>query len=197
MKYSTTGTIRMPAAERRQQILDTSLSVFAQSGYHETSMNALAAEAGVTKPVLYQHFESKHDLFVQLLQRTGDSLHSSITAETAKAITPRQRVEAGFRAFFRFFDQFPDAFAVLYSSNLGSVSEFRKEARRIQETFVNLIARMIRSTNREDALALAAGINGVAEGMVRYWMHEGHRHTADSMASLTAKLAWSGLARLA
>ncbi|MDG1988901.1 MAG: helix-turn-helix domain containing protein, partial [Acidimicrobiales bacterium] len=52
---------RMPAAERRRQILDVAIETFARSGYHDTSMNAIAREAGVTKPVLYQHFASKHE----------------------------------------------------------------------------------------------------------------------------------------
>ena len=71
------ATARMPATERRQQLLDVALGVFARNGYHETSMNALASEAGVTKPVLYQHFESKHELFAQVLQQTGARLHAA------------------------------------------------------------------------------------------------------------------------
>ena len=109
----------MPAAERRQQLLDIALGIFARNGYHETSMNALATEAGVTKPVLYQHFASKHELFAQLLARTGDRLHAAIAERSAGVDTPRQRVEAGFAAFFHFFDEHPDAFSVLYGSSLG------------------------------------------------------------------------------
>ncbi|MCP4793527.1 MAG: TetR/AcrR family transcriptional regulator [Acidimicrobiales bacterium] len=190
---SATATVRMPAARRREQLLDIALGIFARNGYHETSMNALAAEAGVTKPVLYQHFASKRELFAQLLARTGDRLHSAIAERSAGVDTPRQRVEVGFAAFFHFFDEHPDAFSVLYGSSLGSVPEFKREARRVQDTFTAILARLINGVDGDDALVMAAGINGIAEGMVRYWMHEGRRHSADEMATLTTRLAWGGL----
>ena len=183
----------MPAAERRQQLLDIALGIFAHNGYHETSMNALATKAGVTKPVLYQHFASKHELFAQLLSRTGDRLHAAIAERSAGVDTPRQRVEAGFVAFFHFFDEHPDAFSVLYGSSLGSVSEFKREARRVQDTFIAMVARLINGVDADAALVMAAGISGISEGMVRYWMHEGRRHSADEMATLTTRLAWGGL----
>ena len=117
MTVTATQT-RLPAAERRRQILDVALEVFARHGYHDTSMNALASEAGVTKPVLYQHFVSKHDLFEVLLTETGDRLMRAIEAAEAEE-TPRRQVEAGFRAFFHFFDERPAAFSVLYGSSLA------------------------------------------------------------------------------
>tara|TARA_B100001105_G_scaffold80035_1_gene63386 strand:- start:1733 stop:2404 length:672 start_codon:yes stop_codon:yes gene_type:complete len=190
---TTTATVRMPAAERRQQLFDIALGLFARNGYHETSMNALATEAGITKPVIYQHFASKHDLFAQLLERTGDLLHTAIAERSTGVDSPRQRVEAGFVAFFHFFDEHPDAFSVLYGSSLGSVPEFKREARRVQDTFITMIARLISRVDSDDALVMAAGINGISEGMVRYWMHEGRQHSADEMATLTTRLAWGGL----
>ena len=58
---------RLPADERRDQLLDVALEVFATAGFHGASMNEIAEAAGVTKPVLYQHFDSKNDLFAALL----------------------------------------------------------------------------------------------------------------------------------
>ena len=197
MVQATVAPVRMPAAERRQQLLDISLRVFARDGYHETSMNALAAEAGVTKPVLYQHFASKHNLVVEVLNRVGDRLHSSIVAAVLTEETPRDRVEAGFRAFFRFFDDEPDAFAVLYESKLGAEPEFRGDALRIQAAFAETVARIIHDAGREDALAMASGVSGLSEGMIRHWMGQGRSRSADEMAALAARLAWGGLERLA
>ena len=197
MVQATVAPVRMPAAERRQQLLDISLRVFARDGYHETSMNALATEAGVTKPVLYQHFASKHNLVVEVLNRVGDRLHSSIVAAALTEETPRDRVEAGFRAFFRFFDDEPDAFAVLYESKLGAEPEFRGDALRIQAAFAETVARVIHDAGREDALAMASGVSGLSEGMIRHWMGQGRSRSADEMAALAARLAWGGLERLA
>lgn len=186
----------MPAAERRQQLLDTALQVFARDGYHETSMNALATEAGVTKPVLYQHFASKHDLVVEVLNRLGDRLHSAIVAAILTEETPRNRVEAGFRAFFRFFDDEPDAFEVLYESKLGAQPEFRGDAARIQATFAETVAQAIRQADRADALAMASGVTGLSEGMIRHWIYCGRSRSADEMAALAALLVWGGLEEL-
>ena len=197
MVQATVAQIRMPAAERRQQLLDIALKVFARDGYHETSMNALATEAGVTKPVLYQHFASKHNLVIEVLHRVGDRLHGSIVTAVRTEQTLRDRVEAGFRAFFRFFDEEPDAFAVLYESKLGAEPEFRGEALRIQAAFAETIARVIRNAGREDALAMASGVNGLAEGMIRHWMAQGRSRSDDEMAALAARLVWGGLEQLA
>ena len=59
-------TGRLPAAERRQQLLDVAVATFSEQGYRNTSMNDIAEAAGVTKPVLYQHFPSKRELFLEL-----------------------------------------------------------------------------------------------------------------------------------
>ena len=187
---------RMSAADRRRQVLDVGLEVFARHGYHETSMSALAAEAGVTKPVLYQHFASKHDLFEELLSETGDRLMRAIEASEVED-TPRRRVEAGFRSFFRFFEERPAAFALLYGTSLAVDPDFRRDARRVRDTFAEYLASLIRTVDHESALAMAAGINGLSEGMIRHWMHEEDPRPAEEMAALAARLAWGGLKSLA
>ena len=193
---STATRARMPAAERRQQILDVGLEVFARHGYHDTSMSALATEAGVTKPVLYQHFASKHDLFGVLLAETADLLMRALEASEVEE-TPRRRVEAGFRAYFRFFEERPAAFAVLYGSSLAVDQEFRRDARRVRNTFAEYLTGLMGAVDHGSALAMAAGINGLSEGMIRHWMHEETPRPAEEMAALAARLAWGGLESLA
>ena len=95
-------TTRLPAARRRQQLLDVALEVFAERGFHPTSMNDLAEAAGVTKPVLYQHFGSKRELYLELLEDVGTRLRDAIGKATSEAAGPREQVEQGFRAYFRF-----------------------------------------------------------------------------------------------
>ena len=76
-------TSRLSAAARREQLLGVAVDVFARTGYHDTSMNDVAEAAGVTKPVLYQHFESKRDLFQALLDDVGARMLHAIRAGTA------------------------------------------------------------------------------------------------------------------
>ncbi|MGZ0185820.1 MAG: TetR/AcrR family transcriptional regulator [Acidimicrobiales bacterium] len=186
---------RMSSAERRRQVLDVGLEVFGRHGYHQTSMSALAAEAGVTKPVLYQHFASKHDLFAEVLAETGDRLMRAIEASEVEE-TPRRRVEAGFRSFFRFFEEQPAAFDVLYGTSVAVDPDFRKDARRVRDTFAEYLTGLIRTVDHGSALAMAAGINGLSEGMIRHWMHGDDPRSAEEMAALAARLAWGGLESL-
>ncbi|MGE3326101.1 MAG: TetR/AcrR family transcriptional regulator, partial [Acidimicrobiia bacterium] len=75
-------TVRLPAVERRDQLLRVALTMFSSKGFHSTSMNDVAEAAGVTKPVLYQHFASKRQLFKELLADEGDRLRNAIATET-------------------------------------------------------------------------------------------------------------------
>ncbi len=195
MTGTTASSSRLPANERRQQLLCVALQVFARLGYHENSMNALASEAGITKPVLYQHFASKHDLFKELLAQTGDRLLMAISEQTSGNGTHQHDLKTRFLAYYRFFDQSPDAYAVLYGASLGNDPEFRHDRKRVQDAFAEWLARQIKADDHGDALAIAAGVIGIAEGMSRHWMEEGRCRSVDEMATLTAEFAWSGLDR--
>src|SRR4051812_50211028 len=110
--------MRLPADERRQQLLEVACDLFARSGFHDTSMDEIAEGAGVTKPVLYQHFPSKRALYVELLEDTGRQLLSTLADAVAAAGTLRERVELGFRAYFRFAIGNRSAFLFLLGTSL-------------------------------------------------------------------------------
>src|SRR5262245_62990314 len=101
---------RLPAPARREQLLAVGLEVFARSGFHATSMNEVAEAAGVTKPVLYQHFASKRELYLALLHEEGARLLNAIAKATASAATPRAQVEQGFAAYFQWVAEDREAF---------------------------------------------------------------------------------------
>src|ERR1041384_2531455 len=93
--------MRLPADQRRLQLLEVARARFADQGFHATSMDEIAEAAGVTKPVLYQHFPSKRALYSELLDDTGKQLLQML-AESAGTTRGRAAVEAGFRAYFEF-----------------------------------------------------------------------------------------------
>ncbi|MFC7491333.1 MULTISPECIES: TetR/AcrR family transcriptional regulator [unclassified Knoellia] len=99
---------RMKREERERQLLDVAESVFAQHGYQDTTMEAIAAAAGITKPVIYDHFGSKENLLVAVVARAREDLLSS-TAAALDALPPHSPVEAHFRAGVRAFMQFFEA----------------------------------------------------------------------------------------
>ena len=130
-----------------------------------------------------------------MLAETGDRLMRAIEASEVEE-TPRRRVEAGFRSFFRFFEEQPAAFNVLYGTSVAVDPDFRKDARRVRDTFAEYLTGLIRTVDHGSALAMAAGINGLSEGMIRHWMHGDDPRSAEEMAALAARLAWGGLESL-
>ena len=86
--------LRLPAIERKEQVLDVALAVFAVKGFHDTSMNDIAEAAGVTKPVVYQHYESKRALFLAIIDHVGDRMVDVLTAATSGLTDGHDQVEA-------------------------------------------------------------------------------------------------------
>ena len=97
---------RLPASERREQLLETALHVIARQGFHQTSMDDVAKKAGVTKPVLYQHFESKQEMYFLVLAKIGQQVQDSIDSNRGPSSpsNPVEWTELGILGFFKFFE---------------------------------------------------------------------------------------------
>ena len=191
-------TPRLPAAKRRRQLLDVALDAFAAGGFHGTSMDDVAAAAGVTKPVLYQHFGSKRALYIELLEDVGTQMMDVIAKAAAEAAGPHQQVEAGFRAYFRFVELREPAFRLLFGGGSKRDEGFADLVRLVEGAIAELIASFITARlPPEQTLTLAHGIVGMAESTCRHWLRqraEGETTaTADQLADQLAELAWAGL----
>jgi AcrR family transcriptional regulator len=187
--------MRLPAAERRAQLLRTAVPLFAERGYHATSMNDVAEAAGVTKPVLYQHFSSKRELFVELLADIGSELRDTIAKATADAEGPRQQIEDGFRAYFDYVASSTDSFRVLFGSGARRDPEFASFARAVESSIAATIAELIVVEGEPVAqrLLLAHSIVGMTEAASRYWLAHDREPDVDALAAQLSQLAWSGL----
>jgi AcrR family transcriptional regulator len=186
---------RLPAHRRRRQLLQVALRVFAERGYHPTSMNDLAEAAGVTKPVLYQHFRSKRALYLELLEDVGGQLRAAIDKATTEAGTPREQVHAGFRAYFEFVREQQLAFQLLFGGGARRDEEFADAVRRVELSIADSIAALIVVDGLDDdrRRLLAHGIVGLAEGTSRHWLANGLSGSTDLLAEQVAALAWAGL----
>ncbi len=186
---------RLPRLERRSQLLAVARRVLARSGFHETSMNEIAEEAGVTKPVLYQHFASKRDLYQAVVQDVGDRLGSAVFDATAEAKSSREQVEAGLGAYLNFVSEDYDGFSLLFSGASREDTEWAEIAMEFERSLAARIADLIavEGMDTRHRLALAHGVVGLAEGMVRYWQaNETDLDANDVLRDLTT-LAWGGL----
>ena len=93
-------TERLRSNERREQLLGVASRLFAASGYDATTMDQVAVAAGVTKPLLYQHFESKHALYEEIVTSAATELLDRLAVAASPDASPREKVERGFRAYF-------------------------------------------------------------------------------------------------
>ncbi len=186
---------RLPAARRRTQLLQVALGVFADNGFHVTSMNDIAEAAGVTKPVLYQHFRSKRELYLELLEDVGGQLREAIAKATTEAGTPREQVRAGFRAYFHFVVEHEAAFRLLFGGGTRRDEEFADAARAVEISIADIIATLIDvpGLDTDRRRLLAHGIVGLAEGTSRHWIVDGASGDPDTLAEQVAELAWAGL----
>src|SRR5215831_7399356 len=134
---------RLPASARREQLLAVGLEVFARQGFHGTSMNEVAEAAGVTKPVLYQHFASKRELYLALLEDVGRQLLRAIAQATAGSTDGRAQTEAGFTAYFKWVADDHAAFLLLFGSGARRDEEFAEAVRNVEDVIAEAIEPLI------------------------------------------------------
>ena len=188
---------RLPATARRQQILDVALDVFATSGFHGASIYDVAEAAGVTKPVLYQHFDSKRDLYKALLDEVGNRLLDSIAKATAGATDGKSQTELGFRAYFQWVSDDHAGFRLLFGSGTSNDDEFAAAVAKVTAEAATATAPLIavdisESTRR----TLAHALVGMAEGASRRLVELGDDFDPDQIATEVSTLAWAGLRAL-
>jgi AcrR family transcriptional regulator len=185
---------RLPAQARRAQLLSIGLEVFARQGFHRTSMNDVAEAAGVTKPVLYQHFASKRDLYLALLEEAGRGLLQAIAHATATVTEGKAQTEAGFTAYFQWVADDHDSFLLLFGSGARRDEEFAEAVRRVEETIAEAIEPLIAADiDVSHRRTLAHALVGLAEGASRQLVASGVSFDASLLARQVADLAWAGL----
>ena len=190
-----TPTPRLPAAERRQQLLDVALVAFGRDGFTHTSMNDVAEAAGVTKPVLYQHFRSKRALYLEVLRDAGERMMGDVAKAIAAAEGPRQQVEAGFDAYFGWVARERHGFEVLFAGDTRRDPEFLAELGKVETEFADAIAELILvdGMTQERRRLLAYGIVGIGETTCRHWIAADLDLPPAELAQGVADLAWAGL----
>ncbi len=185
---------RLSADARREQIIDVAIDVFGRAGYYGASMNDIAEAAGVTKPVLYQHFDSKSDLYRALLDEVAHRMLEAIAKATADARNGKEQTEQGFLAYFRWVAHRHDEFRLLFGGSARHDPEFSSHIRHTTDAVAAAIAPLITvdidDTDRE---TLAHAIVGIAESASRHLVAVGNEFDPDAVAHLVSSLAWAGL----
>jgi len=197
---------RLTADERRRQLFTVALNLFAERGFRSTTMDDIAEAAGVTKPLVYQHFESKRALYLEIANDISDRLIVAISEAVEDAPGPRQQVEQGFAAYFSLVVNEESAFRLLYGRDAPDDPELGEALRRVEDTIAKAIDPLIDAgLNSEHRLLLAYAVVGMAEGVSRFWMDRDRTGTggedpalspdadAARLATRLADMAWAGL----
>jgi AcrR family transcriptional regulator len=189
-------TSRLPRGARRLQLLQAAQDVFVAQGFHAAAMDDIADRAGVSKPVLYQHFPGKRELYLALLDEHVSGLGERVREAMAGTDDNSERVVGAVRAYFEFIDAEGEAFRLVFESDLRNDADVRAVVDRGTEVCVEAIAEVIAADTGADperALLLAAGLTGLAETSARWWLPRKGTVSREEAVSLMSSLAWRGI----
>ena len=191
---------RLTAPERRARILDAAALAFAAYGYYATSIREIARLAGITKPVLYDHFNSKQELYIALIEVVRDELTSGTAAVMARNVQLELRIRTAIDGFFRYVEANPAATRVLFTPPEGEPAVV-KAARRVQnEATARLVAQMgaerdLLPSAAERELQLAVFMEFLKKGLhgLALWWSEHPEVPRTELVDAVMELAWAGL----
>jgi AcrR family transcriptional regulator len=191
-----TRGIRLPRVERRQQLLTAAQQVFVETGFHAASMDEIAAKAGVTKPVLYQHFGSKRDLYLAVLDSGARSFLETMQVALESTHNNRDRVQAAIAAYLDFMSREDAAYRLVFESDLANAPDVRERVERVEDIAANMVTKLIADDtglSDDEASLLAYGLLGLANSAAqRFLTTPGHLDPEDA-ATVLAALAWRGI----
>jgi AcrR family transcriptional regulator len=190
----------MRAPERRAQLLDVARQVFGTSGFHSVSMEEVAERAGVTKPILYDHFSSKKDLYLALLDADLADLHDRVKEALDFHRGNRERIRASFQAYFDFVDEQADGFRLLMQETVGAERDFRERVAQVRDRILAEVAQLIvresgGRLDREQAETVALALIGMVETVAQRNPASSTEKRRDEVDTLVA-LAWRGITEL-
>ena len=189
---------RLPRSARRAQLLGAARDVFVANGYHAAAMDDIALRAGVSKPVLYQHFPGKLELYLALLDQSMDSLVAAVREALAGTTDNKVRVTATTQAYFDFVSDEGGAFRLVFESDLTSEPAVRERVERVLQQCAELVSEVIAADaglSADESHLLAVGLIGTAQVSARYWMTQGGRIGKTEAVALVSTLTWRGISR--
>jgi AcrR family transcriptional regulator len=204
---TTTPRKRLTAGERRAAIQSSALEVFAERGYHTTSIDDIARAAGISKALIYEHFASKQQLHADLLEVQASELYRRIAdaADAVEAESGAARLTAGLEAYLSFVEERRDAWRVLFRETVDpeSAAALDRVSAQIRALVAALIAQDPGATPRDEAhpetdrgiQQLAQMLVGAIQSSANWW--DDHREVRrDRVLETAMEFAWFGLERL-
>lgn len=172
------------------------LDVFVEQGYHSASMDVISDRAGVSKPVLYQHFPGKLDLYLALLETSADTVVNSVREALASTSDNKRRVQATMAHWYDYVSDESAAFRLVFESDLTNEPSVRTQVDRVLHESAALIAVVIHDdTGLPEASShlLAVSLVGMGQVGARYWLDNNSTLSKEEAVQLAIGLAWRGI----
>jgi AcrR family transcriptional regulator len=188
--------VRLPRKARREQLLASAQEVFVSRGYHAAAMDEIAEKAGVSKPVLYQHFPSKLDLYLALLEQSSQDLVDLVQQALESTQDNRLRVQGAIDAYFAFVDHESAAFRLIFESDLTNEPAVAAIVDGTDFRCATAISHVIAADTglpEDQAMLVAAGLTGLASTAARHWLRERRSIPKPQASDLMSVLAWRGV----
>jgi AcrR family transcriptional regulator len=197
---TSTPKRRISATARRALLFDAALKEFSTHGYEGASLGRIAAEAGVTRTVLYDHFPSKRALFGALLESKHDQLLSHLQDAMVSGAPSAHRIRAMLEAFLAYAEREPEAWRLLYPDHAPVDPEVAADHRRLHRQASRLLGSMLapdaRRAGLDPATSVARAIfalqQSALEGLVRWW-YAHPRVKREEVLEAAMKALWSGI----
>ena len=187
---------RLTRLQRRRQLLDAAQRVFVRAGYHAAAMDDIAERAGVSKPVLYQHFPGKLELYLALLDQSCDTIIDACRAALESTEDNKLRVEAAIHVFYDYVANAQGAFRLVFESDLTNEPPVRERVDRVTRECAEAIAKVIHGDTGlpgEQSRLLSVSLVGMAQVSARFWLDTEGEIPQKEAASLVTALAWRGI----
>jgi AcrR family transcriptional regulator len=187
---------RLPRDERRAILLSAALEVFTSAGYHAAAMDEIADRAQVSKPVLYQHFPSKLDLYLAVLDLHIDSFVFELQKALAGTSDNADRVKATVDAYFGFISREGEAYRLLFESDMSVEPQVRERLHRMTYDNAAALSAVIAIDTglpKEAAMILAVGLIGTAQTSARHWLQRDGKINHEDAVELISNLIWRGI----
>jgi len=190
---------RLPRGERRDQLLTIASEVFVDRGYHAAGMDEIADRAGVSKPVLYQHFSSKLDLYLAVLQLHGDILMAGVRQALRTTTDNRQRLRAAVQAFFDFIEHDSQGYRLIFENDNATEPQVAAQVTSAIEASTDAVFDLISQDSGLDphrARMIAVGLVGISVDCARYWIGADRPISKEDAVEGTVHFAWGGLSHV-
>ncbi len=187
---------RLSRSARRAQLLAAARTVFVGQGFHAAAMDEIAESAGVSKPVLYQHFPSKLALYRALLESSADELVRLVREAIDSSQDNDTRVHRAVQAYFSFVADEGQAFRLIFESDLRDEPDVVAVVDRATDACIAAISDTITVDTGADvasARLLAAGLVGLSQVGARYWLAQHGAIDQARAVELLSALAWRGI----